>query len=143
MNEKNMIAIVVRNHVLEHLVSPFNIMKRLSKKIKNYAIIAAPNPIYLPDVVKSLFGNRKQCVNEGHLWCWNFDHLKNFFCLSTGGVIIDNTTESVTLPLPYGLRNILFKLGITPVIEFWLLQKIIPMFCQSLIVTVDFRKSKK
>lgn len=140
LEEENKTDIVIMSHVLEHLASPYDIMRRIAEKRPKNIIVAVPNPLYLPIVIKSLFVTRRAYVNDGHLWSWDFHHLKNFFRLSTGGYVVDWEKDAVTLPLPGQFREILYSVGITRFIEFWLLPRILPMFSRSIIVSVDLRK---
>ena len=128
--------VIIMSHVMEHLASPYEIMTKLSAKVTKFIVIAVPNPLFLPMVFKSLFCIRRTYVNDGHLWSWDFHHLRNFFKVSTGGVIFDQKSDVVTLPLPGKVRKFLNKIFIYRWLEFRCLPKILPMFSRSIIIIV-------
>jgi len=77
--EKEYYDVVIMSHVLEHLTNPYFIIENLfvNKLTANgVLILAVPNPVRPQVILRNI--QRKDYVNRGHVYSWDFFHWKNF-----------------------------------------------------------------
>lgn len=127
----------VLSHVLEHVERPREILSKVAAVSNGPIVIAVPNPHYLPFVFKSLLRTEVDHVNTGHLYSWDWHHLKTFVEVGCSGRVLEWAYDSVALPAPHAVRKILLRAGILHSVECGVLRYILPRFCRSVIAVVQ------
>jgi SAM-dependent methyltransferase len=123
---------IIISHVLEHIENPLDAIMRLISISKKYLVISVPNPYYLPYILKSLFRMKIGYVNKGHLYSWDWFHLKTLIEVKCNQKVVKWIYDSVSLPVPRKLRTILQNVGVLQLIENKLLRVLLPRFCRSI-----------
>lgn len=131
--------LVVSSHSLEHLLHPVEDMRGLVSISSKYVLVAVPNPLALHNILRS-FSRSISGVNKGHVASWDHKHLKNFletFCelrtLSWSGDYVR------VVPRRFGIRQVVWRSNIIPILEGGILAKVIPFNANSIIVLCDRR----
>jgi SAM-dependent methyltransferase len=128
---------VLMSHVLEHLDNPREALTRLAKVTRGLMIISVPNPHCSSYVTRSLARRKIKYVNTGHLYSWDWHHLKTFVEVACGLKVLEFFHDSVPMPVPYRLRLYLYEKGIMHPLEDKALKWAFPMFCRSITAAIS------
>jgi hypothetical protein len=71
-------------------------------------------------------------VNQGHLQGWDWAHFKNLAEQGCGKEVLEWFYDSVSVPLPYGVKDSLRKSGILDLVDNKILRSAFPRFSRSI-----------
>lgn len=127
---------IVLSHVLEHLENPRQTLLQLSELTDGVIVVSVPNLHYAPWVVRSLLRMNLDYVNEGHLQSWDWAHFKNLVVNGCGKEVLEWFHDSVSVPLPYSVKQSLHNMGALSLIDNRLLPKALPRFSRSVTAVI-------
>lgn len=118
-------------HVLEHVPSPAETLKQLSRIARDYVVVAVPNLRNLRGITDRNFDLR--FVNEGHLQGWDHMHFRNLAERHCQLELVQWGTDACILPLVSELVKRVLGERAAIACETGIFKRIFPYHCLSVL----------